>query len=224
MCADQFNTRKFAEENCLGLPVAAVYFNCQRATASRGRLAAALRTSDPDVKILPRLRTHTRKDGSFMNAGAEAIECEVEEAVDQNQPHDELLGSSRNHSRILRNKKHVKRGKFSKGRIHGISSVQHRDIILGESVPALHTDMHIAGLETNVVSVNNNVSESKGDVAMLQDEFKAEAAAQRVMLNYILQNRSAFQPPSIAAATTAEDGVAAATTGQDQQANLNPTT
>ncbi|GAB2274619.1 CEN-like protein 2 [Dionaea muscipula] len=34
---DRFNTRSFAEENDLGLPVAAVYFNCQRETAARRR-------------------------------------------------------------------------------------------------------------------------------------------------------------------------------------------
>ncbi|KAG6391950.1 hypothetical protein SASPL_149714 [Salvia splendens] len=34
---DYFNTRGFAEENGLGLPVAAVYFNAQRETACRRR-------------------------------------------------------------------------------------------------------------------------------------------------------------------------------------------
>ncbi|KDP22308.1 hypothetical protein JCGZ_26139 [Jatropha curcas] len=34
---DYFNTRRFAEENGLGLPVAAVYFNAQRETAARRR-------------------------------------------------------------------------------------------------------------------------------------------------------------------------------------------
>ncbi|KAL8543921.1 hypothetical protein ACS0TY_004466 [Phlomoides rotata] len=34
---DYFNTRRFAEENALGLPVAAVYFNAQRETACRRR-------------------------------------------------------------------------------------------------------------------------------------------------------------------------------------------
>ncbi|KAF9616911.1 hypothetical protein IFM89_032873 [Coptis chinensis] len=34
---DHFNTRRFSEENDLGLPVAAVYFNAQRATAPRRR-------------------------------------------------------------------------------------------------------------------------------------------------------------------------------------------
>ncbi|KAF9595073.1 hypothetical protein IFM89_036532 [Coptis chinensis] len=34
---DHFSTRKFAEENDLGLPVAAVYFNAQRETAARRR-------------------------------------------------------------------------------------------------------------------------------------------------------------------------------------------
>nr|CAB3489107.1 unnamed protein product [Digitaria exilis] len=34
---DHFNTRQFAEENDLGLPVAAVYFNAQRETACRRR-------------------------------------------------------------------------------------------------------------------------------------------------------------------------------------------
>ncbi|XP_039117983.1 CEN-like protein 2 [Dioscorea cayenensis subsp. rotundata] len=34
---DGFNTRQFAEENDLGLPVAAVYFNAQRETAARRR-------------------------------------------------------------------------------------------------------------------------------------------------------------------------------------------
>ncbi|KAJ8752902.1 hypothetical protein K2173_008637 [Erythroxylum novogranatense] len=34
---DYFNTRRFSEENGLGLPVAAVYFNAQRETAARRR-------------------------------------------------------------------------------------------------------------------------------------------------------------------------------------------
>nr|BAK40196.1 terminal flower 1 [Gentiana triflora] len=34
---DNFNTRSFANENGLGLPVAAVYFNAQRETAARRR-------------------------------------------------------------------------------------------------------------------------------------------------------------------------------------------
>ncbi|OAY30403.1 CEN-like protein 1 [Manihot esculenta] len=34
---DHFNTRRFSEENGLGLPVAAVYFNAQRETAARRR-------------------------------------------------------------------------------------------------------------------------------------------------------------------------------------------
>ncbi|GMN39411.1 hypothetical protein TIFTF001_008649 [Ficus carica] len=34
---DHFNTRNFAAENDLGLPVAAVYFNAQRETAARRR-------------------------------------------------------------------------------------------------------------------------------------------------------------------------------------------
>ncbi|KAL2541030.1 Protein CENTRORADIALIS-like [Abeliophyllum distichum] len=34
---DKFITRRFAEENELGLPVAAVFFNCQRETAARRR-------------------------------------------------------------------------------------------------------------------------------------------------------------------------------------------
>ncbi|MQL76097.1 hypothetical protein Taro_008473 [Colocasia esculenta] len=34
---DQFNTRQFAAENDLGLPVAAVYYNAQRETAARRR-------------------------------------------------------------------------------------------------------------------------------------------------------------------------------------------
>lgn len=34
---DHFNTRSFASQNDLGLPVAAVYFNAQRETAARRR-------------------------------------------------------------------------------------------------------------------------------------------------------------------------------------------
>lgn len=34
---DHFKTRKFAEENELGLPVAALFFNSQRETAARRR-------------------------------------------------------------------------------------------------------------------------------------------------------------------------------------------
>ncbi|KAL7618918.1 CEN-like protein 2 [Lactuca sativa] len=34
---DRFNTRMFAQENELGLPVGAIFFNCQRETAARRR-------------------------------------------------------------------------------------------------------------------------------------------------------------------------------------------
>lgn len=34
---DRFSSRDFAHENELGLPVAAMYFNCQRETAARRR-------------------------------------------------------------------------------------------------------------------------------------------------------------------------------------------
>ncbi|XP_075484653.1 CEN-like protein 1 [Primulina tabacum] len=34
---DHFNTRRFAQENCLDFPVAALYFNAQRETACRKR-------------------------------------------------------------------------------------------------------------------------------------------------------------------------------------------
>lgn len=37
MIRDGFSTRRFAHENELGSPVAAVYFNCQRETAARRR-------------------------------------------------------------------------------------------------------------------------------------------------------------------------------------------
>ncbi|KAH6791756.1 centroradiali [Perilla frutescens var. hirtella] len=37
LCRDGFNTTKFADEHELGLPVAAVFFNCQRETAARRR-------------------------------------------------------------------------------------------------------------------------------------------------------------------------------------------
>ncbi|KAK4396737.1 protein CENTRORADIALIS [Sesamum angolense] len=37
VCRDGFSTRKFAEENELGLPVAALFFNCQRPSASTRR-------------------------------------------------------------------------------------------------------------------------------------------------------------------------------------------
>lgn len=37
LCRDGFNTKKFAGEYDLGLPVAAVFFNCQRETAARKR-------------------------------------------------------------------------------------------------------------------------------------------------------------------------------------------
>ena len=42
---DRFSTRKFAEENELGLPVAAVFFNAQRETAARRRWKLVQKTS-----------------------------------------------------------------------------------------------------------------------------------------------------------------------------------
>ncbi|XP_024009780.1 uncharacterized protein LOC112085048 isoform X2 [Eutrema salsugineum] len=110
-------------------------------------------------------KTHTRKDGTFIDARAESIVLEVEEAVTQMTTDDgSPNASTAATSRIKFNQEYLKRGLTTRGRIYGIGSVQDRDITPSEPVPAslkrnLDTEIRISGLETHHEAVNNNVQE-----------------------------------------------------------------
>ncbi|XP_010451618.1 PREDICTED: uncharacterized protein LOC104733767 [Camelina sativa] len=174
-------------------------------------------------------KTHTRKDGTFIDERAKSLVLDVEEAVtlitnDDGSPTsvNQTDSSDATPTHILLNQEYLKQGKSSKGRIYGIGSVQYRDFDPSETVPAslqrnLDIDLRISGLEKNSETVNTNVETLKADMTTLKDdmvalksEFKDEMAAARASLNVILQalgvNSATVQQvnhtqPSVPAAT-----------------------
>ncbi|CAN7045807.1 unnamed protein product [Brassica rapa subsp. trilocularis] len=153
-------------------------------------------------------KTHTRKDGSFIDERAEALVLAVEEAVDSMiLDEDSPNGASPTAStattapsrRFLLDQEFLKLAKTSKGSVYGIGSVQFRDYEPPQSVPAslkrsLDMDLRVSGIETNAEHVQTavellktDVTTLKGDFLAFKTEFQQEMAATRSSLNVILQ-------------------------------------
>ncbi|KAJ0253218.1 hypothetical protein HA466_0122810 [Hirschfeldia incana] len=153
-------------------------------------------------------KTHTRKDGSFIDERAEALVLEVEEAVDsmlldEDSPNSgsptASTATTAPSRRFLLDQEFLKRAKTSKGRVYGIGSVQFRGYEPSQSVPAslkrsLDMDLRVSGIETNAEHVQSTVELLKTDMTTLKGDFLAfrteiqqEMAATRSSLNVILQ-------------------------------------
>ncbi|KAL0730082.1 hypothetical protein Bca4012_026175 [Brassica carinata] len=153
-------------------------------------------------------KTHTRKDGSFIDERAEALVLEVEEAVDsmildEDSPNGvsptASTASTAPSRRFLLDQEFLKRAMTSKGRIYGIGSVKFRDYEPPQSVPAslkrsLDMDLRVSGIEKNAEDVQTTVELLKTDMTTLKGDFLAfktelqqEMAATRSSLNVILQ-------------------------------------
>ncbi|XP_010478935.1 PREDICTED: uncharacterized protein LOC104757848 [Camelina sativa] len=152
-------------------------------------------------------KTHTRKDGTFIDHRAECLVNEVEEAVSQftsedGSPHSQTATSAIL-SRVLLNKEYLKRGQSKTGYVYGIGSVQYREINPSEKVAAsisrnLDMEMRISSLETNFKTLNTNVADLNTNMGTVMGEL----AASRQALNLIMQSLGIRQPSAAAAPAT----------------------
>ncbi|KAL0796140.1 hypothetical protein Bca101_067517 [Brassica carinata] len=138
-------------------------------------------------------RTHTGKDGTFIDEWTEALVLEVEQAVEEMLQDGSPVGDSQTSSTagtanskcLLLNQEYIKRGKTRKGTIYGLGSVQLKNKHPSESVPAalnrnLDLEMRVCGLEaTN--------QEIKADVQALKTDFKEAMGKNQSSLDMILQ-------------------------------------
>ncbi|CAH8324208.1 unnamed protein product [Eruca vesicaria subsp. sativa] len=152
-------------------------------------------------------KTHTRKDGLFIDERAEALVLEVEEAVDSMTfDEDSPDGVSPTAStattapsrRFLLDQEFLKCATTSKGGIYGIGSVQ----FPASLKRSLDMDLRVSGIETNAEHVQATVELLKTDMATLKGDFlafktemKQEMAATRSSLNVILQALGAASRP-----------------------------
>ncbi|KAG2292806.1 hypothetical protein Bca52824_039475 [Brassica carinata] len=148
----------------------------------------------PSYTALAR-KTHTGKDGSFLDERTEELVLEVEEAVEEMLQDGSPLGDGQTDStaasnvkRYLLNQEYIKRGKTKKGTIYGLGSVQYKNssasVLIHVSLKRnLDVDMRMSGFETTI-------SEVKEDIAgrsMLSRLKSRGMSASQATLNIILQ-------------------------------------
>ncbi|KAG2292618.1 hypothetical protein Bca52824_039287 [Brassica carinata] len=151
----------------------------------------------PSYTALAR-KTHTGKDGSFLDEHTEELALEVEEAVEQMLQDGSPLGDSKidstaasNAKRYLLNQKYIKRGKTKKGIVYGLGSVQYKNISASVPIPVslkrnLDVDMRMSGFETTISEVKEDIAGVKEDFSALKTEinaFKAEVTGECKLSN-----------------------------------------
>ncbi|KAJ0234699.1 hypothetical protein HA466_0271700 [Hirschfeldia incana] len=150
-------------------------------------------------------RTHSHKDGTFMDERAESIILEVEEAVDEMLQEGSTFGDSETDTttskRLLLNQEYIKRGQTSRGTIYGLGNLQYQNKGPSESVPAAlkrnnDMEMRVSGLESITQEVKSDVNALKADVHALKTDFNEATTKTQSTLNSILQ---LLQPQSSAA-------------------------
>ncbi|KAF3543086.1 hypothetical protein DY000_02007397 [Brassica cretica] len=159
----------------------------------------------PSYTALAR-KTHTGKDGSFLDERTEELVLEVKEAVEEMLQDGSPLGDSQtdstaasNAKRYLLNQEYFKRGKTKKGTIYGFGSVQYKNSSPSVPIPIslqrnLDVDMRMSGFETTISEVKEDIAGVKEDFSVLKAEinaFKTEVtggmSASQATLNIILQ-------------------------------------
>ncbi|KAH0884555.1 hypothetical protein HID58_060651 [Brassica napus] len=119
-------------------------------------------------------KTHTRKDGTFIDERAEALVLEVEKAVEEMLQEGSPGGDSQTDStagtttskRLLLTQEYIKRGETRRGTIYGLGNLQYKNKRPSESVPAalkrdIDIEMRVSGLET--LSSPHNQPQAPGD-------------------------------------------------------------
>ncbi|KAG2286217.1 hypothetical protein Bca52824_045821 [Brassica carinata] len=173
----------------------------------------------PSYTALAR-KTHTGKDGSFLDERTTELVLEVEEAVEEmlqdGSPHGDSQTDSTaasNAKRYLLNQEYIKRGKTKKGTIYGLGSAQYKNSSPSVPIPVslkhnLDVDMRMSGFETTISEVKEDIVGVKEDFTALKTEinaFKTEVtggmSASQATLNIILQT---LQSQASTSASTAQ--------------------
>uniref|UniRef100_A0A0D3CIY8 Transposase Tnp1/En/Spm-like domain-containing protein n=1 Tax=Brassica oleracea var. oleracea TaxID=109376 RepID=A0A0D3CIY8_BRAOL len=173
----------------------------------------------PSYTALAR-KTHTGKDGSFLDERTEELVLDVEEAVEEmlqdGSPHGDSQTDSTaasNAKRYLLNQEYIKRGNTKKGTIYGLGSAQYKNISPSVPIPVslkrnLDVDMRMSGFETTISEVKEDIAGVKEDFTALKTEinaFKTEVtggmSASQATLNIILQT---LQSQASTSASTAQ--------------------
>ncbi|KAH0884188.1 hypothetical protein HID58_060284 [Brassica napus] len=146
----------------------------------------------PSYTALAR-KTHTGKDGSFLDERTEELVLEVEEAVEQMLQDGSPLGDSQTDSTAasnakcyLLNQEYIKRGKTKKGTVYGLGSVQYKNSSASVPIPVslkrnLDVDMRMSDFETTISEVKEDIAGVKEDFSALKTEinaFKTEVAGE----------------------------------------------
>ncbi|KAL0789991.1 hypothetical protein Bca101_006237 [Brassica carinata] len=138
----------------------------------------------PSYTALAR-KTHTGKDGSFLDERTEELVLEVEEAVEEMLQDGSPLGDGQTDStaasnvkRYLLNQEYIKRGKTKKGTIYGLGSVQYKNssasVLIHVSLKRnLDVDMRMSGFETTISEVKEDIAGVKEDFTALKTEINA---------------------------------------------------
>ncbi|KAL0771977.1 hypothetical protein Bca101_037128 [Brassica carinata] len=127
----------------------------------------------PSYTALAR-KTHTGKDGSFLDERIEKLVLEVEEAVEQMLQDGSPLGDSQTDSTAASNAK----GKTKKGTVYGLGSVQYKNSSASVPIPVslkrnLDVDMRMSGFETTISKVKEDITGVKEDFSALKAEINA---------------------------------------------------
>uniref|UniRef100_A0A0D3E6A0 Uncharacterized protein n=1 Tax=Brassica oleracea var. oleracea TaxID=109376 RepID=A0A0D3E6A0_BRAOL len=159
-------------------------------------------------------RTHTKKDGTFVDYRAEELvtQAEMEATQVSNTNSDgspQSPSATSAPSRILLNQAYLKNAKGKRGHIYGLGSAQYREHAPSARVPAslarnLELELRVSGLETSFQSVIDDVSAVKADVgtvkedvATMKEDFAAtRAAIAELILSLRPQANPQQQPPS----------------------------
>ncbi|KAL0796718.1 hypothetical protein Bca101_068095 [Brassica carinata] len=152
----------------------------------------------PSYTALAR-KTHTGKDGSFLDERTEELVLEVEQAVEEMLQEESPLGDSQtdstaatNSKRFLINQEYIKlvigvvtvlRGQTKKGTVYGLGSVQYKNTSPSMPIPVslqrnLDLEMRMTGFETTI-------SEVKADINAFKTEFKEGMSANSATLDII---------------------------------------
>ncbi|KAH0936323.1 hypothetical protein HID58_013440 [Brassica napus] len=135
---------------------------------------------EPPLYTALQRKTHTGKDGSFLDKRTEELVLEVQEAVEEmlqdGSPHGDRQTDSTaasNAKRYLLNQEYIKRGKTKKGTIYGLGSVQYKNSSPSVPIPVslkrnLDVDMRMSGFETTISEVKEDIARSRGGMSASQ--------------------------------------------------------
>ncbi|KAL0899608.1 hypothetical protein Bca101_083569 [Brassica carinata] len=159
----------------------------------------------PSYTALAR-KTHTDKDGSFLDERTEELVLEVEQAVEEMLQEESPLGDSQtdstaatNSKRFLINQEYIKRGQTKKGTVYGLDSVQYKNTSPSMPIPVslqryLNIEMRMNGFDTTISKV-------KADINAFKTEFKEGMSSNSATLDIILKTlRSQASTPTASTA------------------------